>query len=134
MFQRAKNRNRTFPARDTAPGSLLDSQKLRTRVDASSVAWELRVSAPLVPSTDTVYLVFEDFGKFGRVYRETPEDGADRETIIQNVFSGEYDKLLRVVAFNIPEGWSRDVTRDIAQEVARRRSGPLPEGAAALLE
>jgi hypothetical protein len=81
-----------------------------------------------------VYLVFEDFGKFGRVYRETPEDGADRETIIQNVFSGEYDKLLRVVAFNIPEGWSRDVTRDIAQEVARRRSGPLPEGAAALLE
>jgi hypothetical protein len=76
--------------------------------------------------SDTVYLVLEDFGTLGRAYRETPEDGADRETIVQNIVTGQYDKLLRIVAFNTIEGWSRDVTREIAQEAARRRDEPLP--------
>jgi hypothetical protein len=93
------------------------------------------MSASLVPNKDaTVYLVLEDFGKLGRAYRETPEDGCDRESIIQNMLASQYDKPLRVVAFNTVEGWSRDVTRDIAQEVARRRNETLPEGVAALLE
>jgi hypothetical protein len=69
----------------------------------------------LVPNSEsTVYLVLEDFGKFGRAYRETPEDEADRETVIQNILTGQYGKLLRVVAFNAAEGRSRDVTREIS--------------------
>ena len=71
----------------------------------------------------TVYLVLEDFGQMGRAYREAPEEASDRETVIQNIASGEYEHLLRVVAFNTAEGWSRDVTSEIAQEAARRR-GP----------
>ena len=78
------------------------------------------MSASLVPS-DTVYIAFEDFGRFGRAYCETSEDECDRESIIRNIISGQYGKLLRVIAFNATEGWSKDVTREIAQKVARRR-------------
>ena len=36
----------------------------------------------LVPSRDgTVYLVLDDFGEFGRAYRETQEAQADRQTV-----------------------------------------------------
>jgi hypothetical protein len=79
------------------------------------------MSASPAPSSDsTVYLVLEDFGKFGRAYRETSEDGADLESVIENMLTGQFDKPLRVVAFNTAEGWSRDVTGEIAREVARR--------------
>jgi hypothetical protein len=71
---------------------------------------------------ETVYLVLEDFGRFGRAYREAPAEASDRETIIQNIVSGEYEHLLRVVAFNTAEGWSRDVTFEIEEEAARRRA------------
>jgi hypothetical protein len=76
------------------------------------------MSASAAPGT---VFVLEDFGPMGRAYREAPEEASDRETIIQNIVSGEYERLLRVVAFNTAEGWSRDVTGEIEQEAARRR-------------
>jgi hypothetical protein len=73
------------------------------------------------PSDDvTVYLVLEDFGHLGRAFLETDIAEADRETIIRNFISGQYEKALRVVAFNTAEGWSRDVSEDIAGEVLDR--------------
>jgi hypothetical protein len=45
---------------------------------------------------------------------------ADRETIIRNFISGQYECPLRVVAFNTGEGWSRDVSEEIANEVLDR--------------
>ena len=48
---------------------------------------------PLVPSQKvygTVYIVLDDFGKLGRVYRETDETAADAETVIRNLLLGEY--------------------------------------------
>jgi hypothetical protein len=33
---------------------------------------------------------------------------------------GQYNNPVRVIAFNTTEGWSRDVTEDIAQEIRRR--------------
>jgi hypothetical protein len=33
---------------------------------------------------------------------------------------GQYESPVRIVAFNIAEGWSRDVTVDIADELRRR--------------
>src|SRR5258708_21293764 len=42
------------------------------------------------------------------------------ETIIRNFLSGQYTNALRVVAFNTAEGWSRDVSEDIASEVFER--------------
>jgi hypothetical protein len=69
------------------------------------------------PNDVTVYLVEEDFGQRGRAYLETDVAQADRETIIRNFISGQYKDALRVVAFNTAEGWSRDVSEDVATEV-----------------
>ena len=76
---------------------------------------------PLAPGklTDdvTVHIVLNDFGKLGRAYIETDEAQADEWTIVSNIANGEYSNPVRVVAFNVAEGWSRDVTEDIAQAV-----------------
>ena len=68
---------------------------------------------------DTVYLVLEDFGKFGQAYRETDPSQADRQTVLFNLLSGQYESPIRIVAFNTKEGWARDVTAEIAGEALR---------------
>ena len=76
-------------------------------------------SAPHGPQQDT-YLVLEDYGPRGRCWRASDEEDTDRETLIRDLFSGEYTDPVRIVAFNSAEGWCRDVTVDIADEVRRR--------------
>jgi hypothetical protein len=44
----------------------------------------------------------------------------DRETVIRNIIKGQYEKPVRVVAFNTAEGWSRDITEDIGREILER--------------
>jgi hypothetical protein len=64
-----------------------------------------------------IYLVLDDFGaRYGRAWRET----SDRETVIQCLLVGEFSDPIRIIVFNTVEGWSRDVTVDIADEVRRR--------------
>ena len=75
--------------------------------------------APHGPDQDT-YLVLDDFGPMGRSWRETDENGADRETLIRDLVEDQYCRPIRIVAFNTAEGWSRDVTVDIADELRRR--------------
>jgi len=75
--------------------------------------------APLGPEQDT-YIVLDDFGWIGRAWRETDEHRADRETRIRNLLLGEFNEPIRIVGFNTSEGWSRDVTVDIADELRRR--------------
>jgi hypothetical protein len=65
---------------------------------------------------ETIYLVLQDFGKFGRAYRETDPSQADRQTVLANLLSGQYERPVRIVAFNPSEGWSGDVTAEIAGE------------------
>jgi hypothetical protein len=77
-----------------------------------------RVSQP--SDSADVYLVEDDFEELGIVYVECDRAEADRETIIRNFLSGEYNRPRRVVAFNIGEGWCRDVSEDIAVEVVER--------------
>ena len=82
----------------------------------------MRTSPSIVPhgnGKDT-YLVLDDFGRIGRAWRETDEEGTDRETLIRDLLAGEYSNPVRIVAFNTAEGWSRDVTVDIADELRRR--------------
>src|ERR1700758_5620714 len=67
---------------------------------------------------DDTYIVLDDFGPLGRAWRETDEAGADRATLVRNLLEGQYEN--RIVAFNTAEGWSRDVTVEIADEVRRR--------------
>ena len=71
----------------------------------------------------TVYMVLDDFGPIGRAYLETDEEKCDRETVIRGMLAGEYKKPIRVVAFNTAEGWSQDVSEQIAWEVLKRAPG-----------
>ena len=76
--------------------------------------------ATLVPESSDVYLVLEDFGRLGRAWRETDEAGTSRATLIRNLIDEQYQNPVRIVAFNTMEGWSCDVTVDIADELRRR--------------
>jgi len=64
-----------------------------------------------------VYLVLDDLGKRGRVWRETDAARASERAIIDNILNGHYERPLRVVAFEADDGWVRDVTRDIAAKL-----------------
>jgi hypothetical protein len=66
------------------------------------------------------YLVLEDFGRYGRGWREADEGSTDRKALIRDLLAGEYPNPLRIIAFNTAEGWSRDVTVEIADELRRR--------------
>ena len=89
----------------------------------------MRTSPPIVP-TDAdrdVYLVLDDFGgRLGRVWRETDEANTDRAAVIRGLLEGQYANPVRVIAFNAAEGWSRDVTDDIADELRGRRPPLAP--------
>jgi hypothetical protein len=76
----------------------------------------------IVPSGDgeTVYLVLDDFGHLGRSWRETDTETTDLETVITDLLDGQYNSPVRVVGFNTAEGWSRDVSEDVAHEIRRR--------------
>ena len=91
---------------------------------------EPRTVPPLNPENDvTVYIVVEDFGGLGGSFRETDVAEADHDTIVRNMISGEYSHPLRVVAFNTVEGWSRDVSEEIAYDLAYDADTTLSAGA-----
>ena len=82
----------------------------------------MRTSPSIAPHHEAdqdTYLVLDDFGSIGRSWRETDEGGADRETLIRDLVEGQYRRPIRIVAFTPAEGWSRDVTVDIADELRR---------------
>jgi hypothetical protein len=91
----------------------------------------MRTSPSIVPqgAEQDTYLVLEDFGHIGCAWRETDAEGADRKTLIRDLVEGQYRHPIRIVAFNITEGWSRDVTVDIADELRRRyvEFGEVPD-------
>jgi hypothetical protein len=76
----------------------------------------------IVPGGDgqNVYLVVDDLGRLGRVWREADVKATDLETVIQDLISGQYKNPSQVVGFNTAEGWARDVSRDVADELHRR--------------
>jgi hypothetical protein len=86
----------------------------------------------IVPRGDdeNVYLVADDFGELGRIWRETDVEATDLETVITDLLDGQYNSPVRVIGFNTAEGWSRDVSEDIAHEIRRRcdlqRTDPSP--------
>ena len=68
---------------------------------------------------------------------ETVPTEADRDTIIRNMMSGEYDHPLHVIAVNSAKGRARDVSEDIARaliETAVRGGQSLPAGTQGFLE
>ena len=82
----------------------------------------MRNWTPSIVPTDnqTVYLVQDDFGTLGQCWRETDITSADLESIIVGMLTDQYSDPVRVVGFNTAEGWSRDVSEDVADEIRRR--------------
>jgi len=77
--------------------------------------------SPTLPDDVDVYLVLDDFGeRMGRAWRETGEERIDRASVVTDLLDCQYNQPVRVVAFNTAEGWSRDVSEDIAIELAQR--------------
>jgi hypothetical protein len=97
----------------------------------------MRSSPSIAPDRDQdTYVVLDDFGHLGRAWRETYETGAGRATLIRNLLDGQYENPVRIVAFNAAEGWCRDVTVDIADELRRRyvEDDDLSEAVLAFME
>ena len=77
--------------------------------------------APALPDHADVYLVLDDFGgRLGRAWREIDDERTDRRTLLTDLMDGQYSDPARVVVFNTAEGWSRDVSQELADEVAER--------------
>jgi len=81
---------------------------------------------------ETVYLVADDFGRFGRAWREADYEATDLETVIRDLLTGQYSDPVRVVAFNTAERWSEDVSEDVARELRRRCDVQMRELPAAI--
>ena len=89
----------------------------------------------IVPTDDqTVYLVFDDFVDLGRCWRETGAERTDFEAVISDLAGGQYYNPVRVVGFNTAEGWSRDVSSDVADELRRRCAPQSREMPRSILE
>jgi hypothetical protein len=74
------------------------------------------------PAVDQdIYLVLDDFGgRIGQAWRETDVQSARLESVVADLLDGQYSNPVRVIAFNTREGWSRDVSEDVAHELRRR--------------
>ena len=81
----------------------------------------MRDSPSVVPGIDRdVYLVLDDFGWMGCAWRETNVEDTDLEGVISDLLEGQYSNPVRVVGFNLSEGWVRDVSEEIAQKLRER--------------
>jgi hypothetical protein len=76
----------------------------------------------IVPRGDdqNVYMVVDDLGRLGRIWPEADVEGTDMETVIGDLLTGQYKNPIMVVSFNVAEGWSRDVSADVAKELRLR--------------
>ena len=81
----------------------------------------MRGSPSIVPGDEKdTYLVLDDYGRIGRAWRETDVEATDLETVISDLLSGQCKNPVRVVGFNTAEGWSQDVSADVARELRQR--------------
>jgi hypothetical protein len=86
-------------------------------------AEHLYSATSIVPGGEpSVYLVIDNLGRLGSVWREVDVEATDYETVIRDLLSGQYSDPVRIVSFNTGEGWSpRCVGRD-----SRRPAAAMP--------
>jgi len=86
----------------------------------------------IVPTTDhTTYLLLDEIGEYGNLWREMSESETNETTIVQWMIEGQVNRPVRVVAFNTEQGWSRDVTHDVATKLLDLNQKGVALGAAA---
>ena len=97
----------------------------------------MRASPSIVPGIDRdVYLVLDDFG-LGCAWRETNVEDTDLEAVINDLLEGQYSNPVRVIAFNLSEGWVCDVSEAIARKLRQRcadEGRELPDSLRQLVE
>ena len=90
-------------------------------------------SPSLVPLSENndVYFVLDQLPTYGRVWRELSEEAANKQTVLNLIANGDFIDPVRVIAFNTSEGWSRDVTGEIAGALLEREAseGDLSQSA-----
>jgi hypothetical protein len=78
-------------------------------------------TSSIVPTDDqTIYMVLENFGELGRSWREASLVATGLETAMTGLLENHYNDPVRVIGFNTAEGWARDVSEDLADEIRRR--------------
>jgi hypothetical protein len=55
----------------------------------------------------------------GEVFREVPVNSTNLEQVLADLMEDQYVELVRVVCFNVQEGWSRDMSAEVAQRIER---------------
>jgi hypothetical protein len=56
----------------------------------------------------------------GCAWRETNVEDTDLEAVIEDLLEGQYSNPVRVIGFNLSEGWIRDVSEEIARKLRQR--------------
>ena len=70
-------------------------------------------------------------------WRETDIEDTDYATVIRRLLEGQYNSPVRVIGFNVAEGWVRDVSEDVARELRQRcaqEGRELPESVQPFVE
>lgn len=70
------------------------------------------------PVAGELHFVLCDFGKLGQAYLETDPARADRESVIEDILSGEIARALKVIALRTDGTW-RDVSVEVAWAVTK---------------
>lgn len=69
-------------------------------------------------NSQPIYFIKADFGKLGAAWVERDVNETDRATTIRDLIGMQIDRPLAVIEMNPDEGTSRDVSEDIAREIA----------------
>jgi hypothetical protein len=68
----------------------------------------------------TVYIVLDSLGPIGMAWRGADVERISMEIVIIDLLDGQYCDPVRIIGFNIAEGWSRDFSADFARAVRER--------------
>ena len=83
-------------------------------------------------SENTTYLLLDEMtNQRASIWPEISADEANEATIVQWIIEGQFSRPVKIVAFNTEDGWSRDVTQEIATKLLDLNSNGVALSAAA---
>jgi hypothetical protein len=91
-------------------------------LDRSDQVNEFHSGSSIVPGakSQSVYLVLDDIPEKGQVWPQADTAATDLEAVILALIEGQYENPVRVIGFNTADGWSQDVSAEVARELRQR--------------
>jgi hypothetical protein len=88
----------------------------------------------IVPDSEhTTYLLLDEMtNQHVSIWPEISADEANEATIVQWIIEGQFSRPIKIVAFNTEDGWSRDVTQEIATKLLDLNQNGVALGATAI--